>query len=159
MDHVGLILAPQWSMSAKIFEQLREDHDEQRRLLAALCETSGDSADRSRLLEATKKELAAHAKAEEKSLYAAMLGAEGAHRKARHSVAEHHEIDEIVNKLESTDPSTPRWLSVAKQLRHRVEHHLEEEEHEVFQLAGRVLDPSEKKQLIEPYEDVRGPTA
>ena len=72
--------------------------------------------------------------------------------KARHSVAEHHEIDELVESLETTDYSSPAWLSDAKKLRKLVTHHLEEEEQEVFQQAGRVLGEEEKTDLATRYD-------
>ena len=74
--------------------------------------------------------------------------------KARHSVAEHHEIDELVETLEQTDYSSPGWLASAKKLQHLVTHHLEEEEQEVFQVAGKVLSDSEKTELARTYDEM-----
>ena len=35
---------------------------------------------------------------------------------SRHDIAEHHEMDEMVEGLEETDPSSPSWLAQAKAL-------------------------------------------
>ena len=73
--------------------------------------------------------------------------------KARHSVAEHHEIDELVEELEDTDFSSPGWLAAARKLHDLVTHHLDEEEQEVFQLAGRALSDDAKARLADTYRD------
>lgn len=135
-----------------IFEALRESHDKQRRLLDALTDTHGDSDTRDGIFAALKAELAHHAAAEERYFYVPLMEYDMTQEKARHSVAEHHEIDELVESLETTDYSSPAWLSDAKKLRKLVTHHLEEEEQEVFQQAGRVLGEEEKTDLATRYD-------
>tara|TARA_B100001179_G_C18579096_1_gene399014 strand:- start:58 stop:498 length:441 start_codon:yes stop_codon:yes gene_type:complete len=134
-----------------IFEALRESHDKQRRLLELLVETEGDSDGRDELFKRVKEELENHAGAEERALYMPMMEHDMTQEKARHSVAEHHEIDELIEALETTDYSSPGWLASAKKLQHLVTHHLDEEEQEVFQLAGRVFDDATKANLAEEY--------
>lgn len=136
-----------------IFEALRADHDVQRSLVASLTETSGDSATRKRLFEQLKTELAAHAAAEERHFYVPLMDNDLTLEKARHSIAEHHELDELVESLETTDMSSSAWLTTARKLEHRVLHHLEEEEREVFQLAGKALEDSVKETLASEYLD------
>ena len=137
-----------------IFEALRESHDKQRRLLAALTDTHGDSHKREGLFAAVKAELAHHAAAEERYFYVPLMAYDQTQEKARHSVAEHHEIDELVETLEQTDYSSPGWLSSAQKLQHLVTHHLDEEEQEVFQAAGKRLTSDEKTQLARDYEQM-----
>jgi uncharacterized damage-inducible protein DinB len=137
-----------------IFEALRESHDKQRRLLAALTDTHGDSDKRESLFAAVKAELAHHAAAEERYFYVPLMEYDQTQEKARHSVAEHHEIDELVETLEQTDYSSPGWLSSAQKLQHLVTHHLDEEEQEVFQAAGKRLTSDEKTQLARDYEQM-----
>jgi len=73
--------------------------------------------------------------------------------KARHSIAEHHEIDELIEQLEEMEFSNTAWLTIAKKLVEQVEHHLKEEEHEVFQLGGKVLKEKEKSSLATEYNN------
>ncbi len=136
-----------------LFEALREDHDTQRTLLALLIKTHGDSDGREELFGKVKKELTSHAAAEERALYIPMMEVDMTQEKARHSVAEHHEIDELVEQLEDTDFSSPGWLAAAKKLQELVTHHLDEEEQEVFQLAGRALSDDAKLRLADTYRD------
>lgn len=135
-----------------IFEALRKDHDKQRTLVDLLAETSGDTDGRDELFERLKAELQEHAAAEERHFYNPLIKENVTQDKARHSIAEHQEIDELIAKLEQTDRSSPSWLATAKTLRERVHHHLDEEEHEVFQLAGKVLSDAEKSDLARDYQ-------
>ncbi|MEP4372896.1 MAG: hemerythrin domain-containing protein [Alloalcanivorax venustensis] len=136
-----------------LFEALREDHDTQRTLLGLLIKTHGDSDGREELFEKVKKALPRHAAAEERALYIPMMELDMTQEKARHSVAEHHEIDELVEELEDTDFSSPGWLASARKLHELVTHHLDEEEQEVFQLAGRALSDDAKARLANTYRD------
>lgn len=67
-------------------------------------------------------------------------------------MAEHHEIDELIEKLEETEMSSPAWLAYAKQLHEKVNHHLDEEEHEVFQMAGKAFTKNQKESLASDYK-------
>lgn len=134
-----------------IFEALREDHEKQRSLLTMLCETEGDSKNRRDLFGEAKGELQRHAAAEERCFYVPLMQHELTQEKSRHSVAEHHEIDEYIEELDDTDMSSSSWLVTAKKLKDQVFHHLEEEEHEVFQLAGKVLTDKDKSGLARDY--------
>ena len=53
--------------------------------------------------------------------------------------------------MEETDYDSPAWLKYAKDLKHKVEHHLEDEERTIFQLAGKVLSEKDKTGLGEEY--------
>ncbi|MEL7158111.1 MAG: hemerythrin domain-containing protein [Actinomycetota bacterium] len=136
-----------------IFEALTTDHDRQRALADELLQTVGDSDDRRRLFDELQAELTAHAKHEERHFYVPLLEHDLTQEKARHSVAEHKELDDYVEQLETYDRSAPQWLQTAEQLVDRLRHHLEEEEREVFQLAGKALTDGEKTTLAEHYID------
>jgi hypothetical protein len=134
-----------------IFEQIRQDHDKQRLLLDQLVQTSGASEIRKQVYESLKKELEIHADAEERHFYKPLISNDMMQEKARHGIAEHHEIDEIIEKLDETTYDSSAWLTYAIQLKDKVEHHLKDEEHTFFQLAGKVFTEKEKKSLAEDY--------
>ncbi|WP_029773045.1 hemerythrin domain-containing protein [Pseudoalteromonas sp. TB51] len=136
-----------------IFEALRHDHDKQRELVDALIQTHGDTKQRHKLMDELKAELEDHAKFEERYFYNPLMFDDLTHEKARHSVAEHHEIDELIEQLEDTAMSSSAWLVAAKKLHYLVHHHLSEEEHEVFQLAGKALTEGQKESLAKQYND------
>ena len=146
-----------------ILEALRKDHDIQRELLDILVNTSGETQTRRNAFMRLKHELAIHEDGEERHFYKPLIDIDSTQEHARHGIAEHHEIDEIVEKLEETDMDSSAWLKYAKDLQHKVEHHLEDEEHTFFQLAGKVLSEKQKTSLGKDYEsyidDVRNDKA
>ena len=136
-----------------IFEEIRKDHDVQRKLLNQLVETSGDTKARDKIYTELKKELEIHANAEERHFYKPLISNDMMQEKARHGIAEHHEIDEIIEKLDETDYDSSAWLKYAKDLQHKVEHHLEDEERTFFQLAGKVFSEAEKENYAKKYSE------
>lgn len=134
-----------------IFEALREDHGKQRTLVDLLCKTHGDSKGRDELYDRLKSELERHALAEERYFYVPLMKEDLTQEKARHSVAEHKELDDLLEELETTDRSSSGWLATASKLSERLVHHLDEEEHEVFQMAGKVLSDKDAEALAEQY--------
>ena len=138
-------------MTETIFEALRDDHRTQRTLVDLLVKTHGDSEGREELFSKLKSELQRHAAAEERCFYKPLLDYDLTQEKARHGIAEHHEIDELIEALETADPSSPAWKARARRLHHTVHHHLDEEEQEVFQQAGRVLSEDLKTTLASQY--------
>ena len=93
-----------------IFEALRESHERQRVLYGALTDTSGDTPERRDLFDQLKKELAAHAQAEDRHFYVPLMAHDAGIDLSRHAISEHHQIDELVESLEETEPSSPAWL-------------------------------------------------
>ena len=134
-----------------IFEALRQSHDRQRELLDQLVATSGDTPERKQLFQEIQAELAAHERAEERHFYSPLMLDDKGVEPSRHGIAEHHDIDEILEQLQETDFSSPAWLVYAKELQHKVLHHLEEEEHKFFQMAGKILNQQEKQRLSSQY--------
>lgn len=134
-----------------IFEALRESHDKQRSLAKKLVETSGHSEERKELFDLLKNELYAHSVAEDRYLYIPLMFDDAGLDITRHALAEHHEMDELVETLEETDMSSPSWLATAKQLSEKVHHHLKEEERKFFQQAGKILADAEKEKLGKQY--------
>lgn len=134
-----------------IFEVLRQEHDQHRRLLKQLAETHGDSDERRELFSQLQTELSSHANAEERAFYAVLLSDAGSQPKSSHSIKEHQEIEEALTELAEMDFSSPQWLPKFKQLKHDVEHHESEEEQEVFQVAGKVLSEKQKHELVSTF--------
>lgn len=134
-----------------IFEALRQSHELQRSLSARLLETRGDTPERHDLFAALKQELAVHALAEDRHFYIPLMQHDEGMDLSRHAIAEHHQIDELVEALETTDASSPAWLPLARKLTHKVEHHLKEEEHRFFQMAGKLLSETQKTALADAY--------
>ena len=135
-----------------IFEALRESHERQRTYAKALIHTSGDSPERVEAYKRLKSELQAHATAEERHFYIPLMEFDNGVDLSRHGIAEHHEMDEMMEALDDIEMSSPAWLVTAKKLSEKVHHHLEEEEQKFFQMAGKLLDDKQKESLAGQYE-------
>lgn len=138
---------------ADIYADLKRDHDKQRDMLKRLDDQKGDSADRRALFEAFRLEVQSHAAAEEESLYATMLGRPDLRDDARHSVAEHKEVDDLIGELLDMKFGSDEWEQKFAYMRHRYEHHIGEEEEEMFPAAGEKLDDATEERLADTYEE------
>jgi hypothetical protein len=135
-----------------IFEALRVSHETQRALAARLLASQADSPERTNLFRELKRELLAHETAEERCFYVPLFEHDATVSASRHAIAEHHEMDELVEDLEKMEPTASEWMGSAKKLCDKVEHHLSEEEHKFFQEAGKVLTEAQKLSLAKDYE-------
>jgi hypothetical protein len=133
-----------------LFDALRESHDVQRALCRRLVRQRSN-ADRTRVLSELWRELEAHAAAEERTLYATILMDDRGLSSARHALHEHHEIEEAIEGVRVKNKSTEAWAAAARELSHVVHHHLHEEEHGFFQVAGTILSKTAKSKLAAKY--------
>ncbi|MCG6883575.1 MAG: hemerythrin domain-containing protein [Silicimonas sp.] len=126
-----------------IYDAIKSDHDEHRTLLDKLAETSGDSQERKTAWDTFYYEVKSHAAAEEETFYSKLISQTWGQDAARHSVHEHQQLDDLMEELNGMDMSSPGWLTKFKTLKHEYEHHMDEEENEVFERAREVIPGSE----------------
>jgi hypothetical protein len=135
-----------------IFEALRVSHETQRALSARLLASQPKTPEREQVFQELKRELIAHETAEERCFYVPLFAHDATVDASRHAIAEHHQMDEMVEDLEDLEPESPQWTEAAKKLCDKIEHHLSEEEHKFFQEAGKVLTEAQKLSLAKDYE-------
>jgi hemerythrin-like domain-containing protein len=138
---------------AQIYIDLKRDHDKQRDMLKQLGELAGASEERQSLFEAFRVELQGHAAAEEESLYATMLGDPELRDDARHSVSEHKEVDDLIGEMSGLEFGSDAWSEKFFHMRRRYEHHITEEEEEMFPAAAKELSDETEARLAEVYEE------
>lgn len=126
-----------------IYTAIKNDHDEHRALLDTIADTSGDTEKRREAWSAFYRDIKSHSAAEEETFYSKLISKTWGQDAARHSVHEHAQIDEILEELNDMDMSSSGWLTRFKTLKHDYEHHMDEEEDEVFKRAKEVIDDSE----------------
>ena len=138
-------------MPETIYDALRESHAIQRSLCRKLLRSPPHSERRSALFTDLRIELAAHAAAEERFLYAPILMDDTGLAPSRHALHEHHEIDEIVEDMQVSDKNGAGWMAKARKLSEEVHHHLREEEKKFFQASGKILSQAQKQKLAAQY--------
>jgi len=136
-----------------IYEEIKKDHDLHRDLLDRLDKTSGDSPERRELFEKLRVEMTAHANAEEQTFYASLIEDPETQEQARHSIAEHKETDDLLEELDEMAFDNPGWLAKFRKLKEELEHHMEEEEEEVFPEARDVIESDNAEQLAGLFRD------
>jgi hypothetical protein len=138
-------------MTETIYDALRESHDQQRLLCRKLLRSKAGTEQRRDLFTALRIELAAHAAAEERFLYAPILIDDTGLHSSRHALHEHHQIDELVEDLQVVDKKGSGWMATARKLSEKVHHHLREEEKKFFQVSGKILSATQKTRLARQY--------
>ena len=123
---------------------LKDDHDKVKKLLAEGEETT-ERAEKGRteLFAKLKEEMLIHERIEEEIFYPALK----AHPKAKDIVLEgyeeHHVVDLLMGELEALDVSDETWGAKALVMKENIEHHIEEEEGEMFKQARQVFEREE----------------
>ncbi len=126
-----------------IYETLKKDHDNHRTLLNRIADTSGDSQERRNAWREFYRDVKSHAAAEEETFYSKLMTKTWGQDQARHSVHEHQQMDDIMEELNGMDMSSSGWLRRFETLKHDYEHHMDEEENEVFDRAREVIPEDE----------------
>jgi hemerythrin-like domain-containing protein len=135
-----------------IFQALLVSHRTQRELAARLLASKPATEERAHVFEELKAELAAHETAEERCFYVPLFQHDQSVDLSRHAIAEHHQMDEMVEHLEQVDPHAAEWQECCQKLCDKIEHHLNEEEQKFFPQAGEVLSEEQKHALGRDYE-------
>lgn len=135
-----------------IYERLTLDHQQQKNLLELLMDTAGDSEKRNQLFAELKNELDSHALAEEQTFYSELMEIPEGTEEARHSVAEHKEADDLLAELKELPMSSGGWIHKFEKLKHRIVHHVDEEEEDVFVLARKLISPERAEALTAEFE-------
>ena len=127
---------------------LKTDHDKVKGLLAEL-ETTTERGVKTRteLFATIKGELTIHEIIEEEIFYPELK----AHPKAKDIVLEgyeeHHVVDLLMGELEALAVDDETWGPKALVMKENIEHHIEEEEGEMFKTARSVFDKAELEDL------------
>jgi len=124
---------------------LKQDHDKVKELFSVWDTLSVDGARKNEIAQTVLGELELHSRIEEDIFYPAMRARSGRDGKelVKHSVSEHHEIDDLIAELRATDPSDPDFDDKFQELMEDVEQHIDEEETEMFpkaQILGKELE-------------------
>jgi hemerythrin-like domain-containing protein len=120
------------------FELLKNDHAKVSSLFDRI-EPATDATTRQQLFAQLKQELTIHAHIEETVLYPALKAKAETREITDEGYEEHQEVKDLLAELEATPPDSEEWSDLITELRENVEHHVEEEEGEMFTQAREVL--------------------
>ncbi|KAF0676629.1 hemerythrin domain-containing protein [Profundibacterium mesophilum] len=126
-----------------IYDAIKKDHDDHRALLETISGSESGSEARRTAWEKFYYDVKSHAAAEEETFYSKLISKTWGQDSARHSVHEHQQLDDLMEELNEMDMGAPQWIEKFKTLRHDYEHHIDEEEDEVFTRAREVIEEKE----------------
>lgn len=128
------------------FELLKNDHAKVSTLLDK-SEAATDATTRQQLFAQLKQELDIHAHIEETILYPALKGAQETSDITEEAYEEHQEVKDLLAELEATPADSEEWADLLLELKENVEHHVEEEEGEMFPKARTVLSEQQLNEI------------
>ena len=136
-----------------LLDTLKKEHDEVKSLLSDL-QKAETSAQRKSLVRRIKSALLPHTKAEEKVLYDAVIAVRDkqAQVDGHEGYIEHELASKTLQKLGAIENATSsEHKAAAKVLKELVEHHIEEEENNVWGDAKRNFSDDRRKQMNVAY--------
>jgi hemerythrin superfamily protein len=140
-----------------IYDELKNDHDAVKEMMTRIEEMSSRaSTSKVKLFEEMKTALTAHLRAEEKVFYDAIKQEKTAHDAALEGYEEHHLADLLMREISRLAPSDEKWKAKFTVLKENVEHHVEEEEGEIWAKAREILDEAKAQELSEAFVAEKG---
>lgn len=129
---------------------LKADHEKVKKMLEELDSTT-ERATKTRTtgLASLKQELTVHELIEEEIFYPAMKDSAEAKEIVLEAYEEHDVVDTIMSELEQTPVEDETWAAKFTVMKENLEHHIEEEEGEMFEKARDVFDKGELTALGE----------
>jgi hemerythrin-like domain-containing protein len=123
-----------------ILETLKTDHHKVKELLGTILSTE-EAKKRGDLFKQLRTELTAHSRAEEKILYRQMEKSEEGKDDALEGAVEHEVVDRLMEDLSrSRSVGSDRWTARCTVLQELLEHHIDEEESEFFEIASKIFN-------------------
>ena len=123
---------------------LKTDHRQVDKLFEQL--ENGDG-NRERLFTELATELTVHAEIEEQLFYPAVKDAEPTRDLVLESYEEHKQMKLVLSDLARADKKTPEWKAGLKVLIEDVQHHVGEEEKELFPKVSKLLSKPQLEEL------------
>src|SRR5690349_9507972 len=123
------------------FELLKTDHKKVAELFDLL-ETAGGKR-KLDVFKRIKTELEVHTHIEETIFYPALEKPEETHDLTLEAYEEHKVVKDLLAELSGARTANDEWQAKAKVLRENVEHHVDEEENELFDKADDALSSDE----------------
>ena len=139
------------------FNLLKADHKKVADILEKLEATSERALKtRGELFTKLKMELDVHSRIEETIFYPVLEEADETHELTLEALEEHALVKQLLEELHSLAKDDEQWTAKFTVLKENVEHHVEEEEGEMFKKARKVLSEEAIETLGTRMERAKG---
>lgn len=138
------------------FKLLKEDHKKVAKLFKEI-EGAGDRAIKTKehLFEQLKSELELHTQIEEEYMYPLLEEAEETKDMTLEAYEEHDIVKTLMGEMEDEEVGSDVWEAKLKVMKENVEHHVSEEEEELFPEAEEVLSEEQMEQLAQSIMEAK----
>ena len=136
-------------------EVLKQDHQKVKGLFQEMRKAT-DQSGRTELFDKIGTDLEIHAHIEETIFYPAVERHEELKDMVAEALEEHQEAKDLLDELEQLGSESPDFGSKMQELMEAVEHHVEEEEGELFPKIREVFPEDELERLGQELESTKG---
>ena len=138
-------------LAVDIYALLKQDHERAKGLFEKI-NGSEDGRERDKLFQELRRELLLHKEAEERTFYAALSNLPEISDRIEEAMEEHVDVEELLEELDGLDSEDDDFAAQLEELREEVEHHVEEEEGDIFEQARKLLDETQAKKLAREFQ-------
>ncbi len=135
-----------------IYQILRQEHDEVQDMLDQQIEKKKAGRADDRVMKEIQQQLSIHLNVEEKLFYPQLTQSDESKQNTFEAYEEHHVAKVTLNELMRMSPDDERWLAKLKVLKELVDHHVQEEERNLFKAAKKVLSNDQAKEIGQKYQ-------
>lgn len=139
-----------------IYDTLKKDHDKVKMLMTQLVALNDeDDQQRENLVQQIRDELIPHSRAEESVFYNSLRSFETSKSEAMHGFKEHMEAEVLLRMLQFRDKVDMEWKETAQKLKDALEHHIQEEEGKMFNLAKSLFTDEEAEMMGKSFDRLK----
>ncbi|MGE5656109.1 MAG: hemerythrin domain-containing protein [Actinomycetota bacterium] len=137
-----------------IFELIKKDHRQVESLFAEI-ESSKDAKKIAALFERLYKELNLHSEVEELTFYPSMREYEETEELLEEAEEEHVEVKTMLEEMKPFSPTSSEFKTRLASLKSAVQHHVQEEENEVFPQVQQCMSKEELSALATEFQQTK----
>jgi iron-sulfur cluster repair protein YtfE (RIC family) len=139
---------------------LKEDHERAMELIEQIESLDENDSQAGDLFGQLKQALTLHTQMEEKVFYPALIQFEETKEIVEEAYKEHQEVDDLLADISNLSLGDEEFLDQIAELKEKIEHHVGEEEDELFPEAEKLLGESRIRELGMQMEQLnKGKTA
>jgi hemerythrin superfamily protein len=132
---------------------LKEEHTEAKGVFRKLEKAEGSSA--RALFEQLKSMLTLHEELEETFFYPQLKKEKSAEEMILEGYQEHHVMDLLLEEITQLEPTDEAWQPKITVLQENTEHHIEEEEGELFPKVRKIWDTDRRQEVGRQMEEMK----
>jgi hemerythrin-like domain-containing protein len=132
---------------------LKDEHDEVKSMFKKLENAEGASAQK--LWNQLSSNLSLHEDMEETLFYPQLKKEEAAKDMILEAYQEHHVMDVLIGELNKLKPTDETWAPKITVLQENTEHHIEEEEGELFPKVRKIWDTARRQEVGRQMQEMK----